>query len=317
MKVARARNVIENKEKSEAKGITLIALVITIIVLLILAGISLALVLGKNGIITRAKEAKDKYEESVQNELMDIATIEKEAFKTKEGYEKLGLVLQYDGVNNTKAGHSDTTGIWEDLVENKNGKLQNFSQSEGSGWTAKGLQFDGIDDWVKSINPLFKQIGDTPNMTVEIVYSNSKEDYQGIISFTHHVNQYAYMDLWPTGQYGTMIWFYYDNWDTSERKIDSVSFENIYNKTLTVSYGKNDTKRFAYKNGNNLSYLDMAYQYSGWKGDQFYLGRAIDDEIHYYFQGIINSVRIYDRELTTEEIQNNYQVDKERFQIEE
>ena len=41
------------------KGITLIALVITIIVLLILAGVSIAMLTGQNGILTRAGEAKD------------------------------------------------------------------------------------------------------------------------------------------------------------------------------------------------------------------------------------------------------------------
>ncbi len=39
------------------KGITLIALVITIIVLLILAGVSIAMLTGQNGILTRANEA--------------------------------------------------------------------------------------------------------------------------------------------------------------------------------------------------------------------------------------------------------------------
>ena len=42
------------------KGITLIALVVTIIVLIILAGISISLVLGNNGIITKSKDAKEK-----------------------------------------------------------------------------------------------------------------------------------------------------------------------------------------------------------------------------------------------------------------
>ncbi len=42
----------------EQKGITLIALVITIIVLLILAGVSIAMLTGQNGILTRANEAK-------------------------------------------------------------------------------------------------------------------------------------------------------------------------------------------------------------------------------------------------------------------
>ena len=40
------------------KGITLVALVITIIVLVILAAVSISLVLGENGIITRANNAQ-------------------------------------------------------------------------------------------------------------------------------------------------------------------------------------------------------------------------------------------------------------------
>ena len=40
------------------KGITLIALVITIIVLLILAGVSIAMLTGPNGLLTRAGDAK-------------------------------------------------------------------------------------------------------------------------------------------------------------------------------------------------------------------------------------------------------------------
>ena len=42
------------------KGITLIALVVTIIVLLILAGVSIAMLSGQNGILNRASEAGDK-----------------------------------------------------------------------------------------------------------------------------------------------------------------------------------------------------------------------------------------------------------------
>lgn len=50
------------------KGITLIALVITIIVLLILAGISINMLTGENGILKRASEAKEKTEIAQQNE---------------------------------------------------------------------------------------------------------------------------------------------------------------------------------------------------------------------------------------------------------
>lgn len=50
------------------KGITLIALVITIVVLLILAGVSINLLTGENGIITKAHDAKERTEKSSKNE---------------------------------------------------------------------------------------------------------------------------------------------------------------------------------------------------------------------------------------------------------
>ncbi len=55
------------KNKSQ-KGITLIALVVTIIVLLILAGISISMLTGQNGILNRAQEAKGKTETAQKDE---------------------------------------------------------------------------------------------------------------------------------------------------------------------------------------------------------------------------------------------------------
>ena len=51
------------------KGITLVALVVTIVILLILAGVSINLVLGNNGIIAKAQEAKTKSAEASENDL--------------------------------------------------------------------------------------------------------------------------------------------------------------------------------------------------------------------------------------------------------
>ena len=50
------------------KGITLIALVITIIVLLILAGVSIAMLTGENGILTQAQKAKEETENAQREE---------------------------------------------------------------------------------------------------------------------------------------------------------------------------------------------------------------------------------------------------------
>ena len=53
---------MQTRMKNNSKGITLIALVVTIVVLLILAGIAMARVRSKNGIKTRLKEAKSSTE---------------------------------------------------------------------------------------------------------------------------------------------------------------------------------------------------------------------------------------------------------------
>ena len=56
------------KLKQDNKGITLIALVVTIVVLLILAGITISLVFSDNGIIKKAQEAANKTQEAIENE---------------------------------------------------------------------------------------------------------------------------------------------------------------------------------------------------------------------------------------------------------
>ena len=56
------------KNIRKTKGITLIALVVTIVILLILAGVSINLVLGPNGLITRAQEAAQKTNNAIAEE---------------------------------------------------------------------------------------------------------------------------------------------------------------------------------------------------------------------------------------------------------
>ena len=57
------------------KGITLISLVITIIVLLILAGISIGMLLQNNGIITQAENAKTQTSIAEEEEILKQATV--------------------------------------------------------------------------------------------------------------------------------------------------------------------------------------------------------------------------------------------------
>ena len=57
------------------KGITLIALVVTIVVLLILAGVTISLLLDENGIIKKSKDARREYEQAKANEQEDLSNL--------------------------------------------------------------------------------------------------------------------------------------------------------------------------------------------------------------------------------------------------
>ena len=64
---------LKSKTKKFQNGITLIALVITIIVLLILAGVSIATLTGENGILTRANDAKTNTEIAEEREKVELS----------------------------------------------------------------------------------------------------------------------------------------------------------------------------------------------------------------------------------------------------
>ena len=123
------------------KGITLIALVVTIIILLILAGISINMLTGQNGILNRAQEAKEKteiaqedenkkvqeYEDIINNYTGNLPTgggttpyLPGNTFFYKEGNLSTGLVIQ-DKNNNEYVWVEVPTTIYDNEIYNGNG----------------------------------------------------------------------------------------------------------------------------------------------------------------------------------------------------
>ena len=66
-------NFYLRKKLKNTKGITLIALVVTIIILLILAGVSIAMLTGNNGVLTQGKRAKEETEIAEEKEAISLA----------------------------------------------------------------------------------------------------------------------------------------------------------------------------------------------------------------------------------------------------
>lgn len=97
------------KEKS-SKGITLIALVITIIVLLILAGVSISMISGDEGIVKKASEAKEKTNLAKEEEEKNIQDVTEYIDSQISGdtVDNLPVGIEVTGTNRTLTGGTPT-----------------------------------------------------------------------------------------------------------------------------------------------------------------------------------------------------------------
>ena len=104
--------------KSKDKGITLIALVITIVVLIILAGVAISLTLGNNGIFNKAKYGKEQYNIAEAKEVIELKIAELQA--EKEGKATLEELVEYlnedDSIEYTVSLTKITASLTSDIT---------------------------------------------------------------------------------------------------------------------------------------------------------------------------------------------------------
>ena len=79
------------------EGITLVALVVTIIVLIILAGVSISLVLGQDGVVQKAKAGRDNYAEAARLENEQLANLDTFAFDVGDINPPTGTINMTNG----------------------------------------------------------------------------------------------------------------------------------------------------------------------------------------------------------------------------
>lgn len=142
------------------KGITLIALVVTVIVLIILAGISISIILGENGLVAKAKRAATQTEEATANEEMGMymasLRIDKDAGSGQRLAEYLSSNIGNDGL--------------EDFLNNGDGHAQ---------VAYKGNKFlVNLDDY--TFTYLGKSDGQGVNRHIKQILNNNNEDVPGI-----------------------------------------------------------------------------------------------------------------------------------------
>ena len=114
----RNNSITERKIKNE-RGITLIALIITIIILLILAGITINLALAPDGIIKRAQTAGEEYRKEQDKEVAGINELTNLLDKIGAGEESKGTKWTYDHKTQTVTNGTDTFEVG-DYVNHEN-----------------------------------------------------------------------------------------------------------------------------------------------------------------------------------------------------
>lgn len=133
-------NEMLERSKQKTRGITLVVLVITIIILLVIAGVAIALVLGPNGIIIRAKEAKSNYESAKNKESNDLEKLE----ETITGFNKEKKVnnpIVYEGMIPVKWDTNKSN--WVVTTEEDNQWYEYGNQSENEKRWANVMLSDG------------------------------------------------------------------------------------------------------------------------------------------------------------------------------
>ena len=137
--------MLKKKEKqhrvANEKAITLIALVVTIVILLILAGVTITMTLGQNGLFTRAREGAAAYNESEVRDDLSMLITQYTWDKASEKTDKsLGDYLKDNGATSVKANADGTTLEVEYkgyvfTVNKDSGEITGVSKAENSGET--------------------------------------------------------------------------------------------------------------------------------------------------------------------------------------
>lgn len=266
----------------------------------------------------------------------EIESQEKEQLIVTE-YSKDGLILHYDGINNTGNGDYKNNGlatVWKDLSGNNNdGILYNMNTETGYySEKDKGYVFLENSSYVKSTNRI--GISGDPQYTIETVvnvWSDGK--VPGYSAYS------AATPLWFGGLEanvgGSSIFSYNRNRKTFNLSfinnwIDSTNtYENILDKNIYMSCRRHMTGTITPQatdavimnfNGSNIDSL-----YTGTidvncdiTDSEVEIGRSWQwKDQNRPFYGVVKAVRIYNRALTDQETNLNYQLDKIRFDLDD
>ena len=192
----------KKKQKLKEKGITLIALVVTIIILLILAGVTLNMALSGDGLFSRARQAAEKYKKAQKDEQDLISEIGKEMYSEYvgayvTGYEPTGgnitITQEQSGADSPQTFTTDEEGNLKWRIWDYDGTTLRIILDRPTTQTLTLKGADGYNNGVWAINEICRQCfgqyegnNDTKKMKEGINVANlRRSDIQKVITYDY------------------------------------------------------------------------------------------------------------------------------------
>ena len=166
-------------------AITLVALVITVIILIILAGVSLNLALGQNGIFVKSKEAVNKYKDSAQKEQNEMDNLYN-TLKTLDG----------NGDDDQMLGDDPTTTITGGNYDESKG-VNTPAIKSGEGFTMELVKYEAKENgtegtWVPDTDGTSWSYNDGEGDHKTSYWANAKVTIDNVDSYFVWIPRFAY-----------------------------------------------------------------------------------------------------------------------------
>lgn len=276
------------------------------------------------GGVIKNEEYRDKLvDEDTQN--YNVADDEDVTPSLAGKYVEKGLVVLLDGENNAGAVHSNSANVWTDLSgNNHHATLSGFDFSDTSGWIYNGLKFSGKE---------YVELGNFNNdeITIEVVVKldnlvNAETVEQSIVSNLNNGGygilyaQTNHLSAIKKGKFGFEVYQKLGEEKTASSVYSDKVVEQNKIYSLSASMGPDDLggiKQVFSQNG-EIDGIVLNGEFeptnTGTKltiGAQAFAGVNAVPQL----KGTIYSIRVYNRALTEEEIKQNYEVDKIKYNL--
>ena len=163
------------------KGITLVALVVTIIVLIILAGVSISLVLGQDGVVQKAKAGRDNYAEAARVENEQLANVDAFSIGIGDTIEPKveGMISNMTGGDLDISATVSLTSQGRTEIDFENTKYVFKTSSDPLGVTDSSLYSDGT---ITEANTTIKKAKSAGTYYLHVLLAEKNGNKQEIIS---------------------------------------------------------------------------------------------------------------------------------------